>query len=42
MEEVLEVYSRPYDPARPQVCFDEGGKQLIGDARPPLAADCSC
>ena len=27
MEDVLEVYARPYDPARPQVCFDEGGKQ---------------
>jgi hypothetical protein len=36
MEDVLEVYSRPYDPARPQVCLDEGGKQLIGEARPPL------
>lgn len=36
MEDVLEVYERPYDPRRPQVCFDEGGKQLVGDARPPL------
>jgi hypothetical protein len=36
MEDVLEVYSRPYDPARPLVCLDEGGKQLIGEARPPL------
>lgn len=36
MEDVLEVYSRPYDPTRPQVCLDEGGKQLIGEARPPL------
>ena len=36
MEDVLEVYSRPYDPARPQDCLDEGGKQLIGEARPPL------
>lgn len=36
MEDVLEVYTRPYDPARPVVCFDEGGKQLIGDVRPPL------
>ena len=36
MEDVLEVYARPYDPARPQVCIDEGGKQLIGDVRPPL------
>ena len=36
MEDVLEVYAQPYDPKRPQVCFDEGGKQLIGEVRPPL------
>jgi DDE superfamily endonuclease len=36
MEDVLEVYSRPYHPKRPQVCLDEGGKQLIGESRPPL------
>jgi len=36
MEDVLEVYARPYDPKRPQVCFDEGGKQLLSDVRPPL------
>jgi hypothetical protein len=36
MEDVLEVYARPYDPRRPVVCVDEGGKQLIGDVRPPL------
>jgi transposase len=36
MEDVLEVYARPYDPKRPQVCFDEGGKQLVGAVRPPL------
>jgi len=36
MEDVLEVYARPLDPKRPQVCVDEGGKQLIGDVRPPL------
>ena len=36
MEDVLEVYARPYDPKRPVVCVDEGGKQLIGDVRPPL------
>jgi hypothetical protein len=38
MEDVLEVYARPYDPSRPVVCVDEGGKQLIGDVRPPLPA----
>ena len=36
MEDVLEVYHRPYDPTRPVVCLDEGGKQLIGDVREPL------
>ena len=36
MEDVLDVYARPYDPARPVVCVDEGGKQLIGDVRQPL------
>jgi hypothetical protein len=36
MEDVLGVYHRPYDPARPVVGVDEGGKQLIGEVRPPL------
>ena len=36
MEDVLDTYARPYDPSRPVVCIDEGGKQLIGDVRPPL------
>jgi hypothetical protein len=36
MEDVLDVYARPYDASRPVVCVDEGGKQLIGDVRPPL------
>jgi hypothetical protein len=36
MEDVLDVYARPRDPARPVVCVDEGGKQLVGDVREPL------
>jgi hypothetical protein len=36
MEDVLDVYARPYEPKRPVVTIDEGGKQLIGDVRPPL------
>jgi transposase len=36
MEDVLSVYTRPYDPKRPQVCMDEISKQLLADARPPL------
>jgi hypothetical protein len=27
-EDVLDVYARPYDPKRPVVCIDEGGKEL--------------
>lgn len=36
MEDVLEVYTRPYDPKRPQVCFDEGSVQLVSELREPL------
>jgi transposase len=38
MEDVLEVYTRPYDPARPQVCLDEASTQLLKDARPSRMA----
>ena len=38
MEDVLEVYQRPYDPRRPQVCLDETSKQLIGETRLPVPA----
>ncbi len=33
MEDVLQVYTRPYDPARPQVCMDEVNTQLLADTR---------
>src|SRR5690348_3612834 len=33
MEDVLEVYTRPYDPRFPQVCMDESAKQLLRDKR---------
>ena len=36
MEDVLEVYTRPYDPKRPQVCLDETSRQLLGEVTPPL------
>lgn len=36
MEDILEVYHRPYDPQRPMVCMDECSKQLIGEVRTPL------
>jgi len=38
MEDVLEVYKRPYDPRRPVVCLDETSKQLIGEVRKPVPA----
>jgi DDE superfamily endonuclease len=37
MEDVLEVYHRPYDPRFPQICMDEGSKQLVGEVREPIA-----
>lgn len=36
MEDVLDVYQRPVDPARPLVCLDETSRQLLADARAPL------
>jgi hypothetical protein len=36
MEDVLGVYTRPYDPRFPQVCLDETSKQLLRDTREPL------
>jgi len=35
MEDVLAVYTRPYDPCRPQVCLDETSRQLLGEVNPP-------
>jgi transposase len=35
MEDVLDVYTRPYDPKRPQVCLDETSRQLLADVRAP-------
>lgn len=36
MEDVLTVYTQPYDPAYPQVCMDELLKQLVGETRVPV------
>jgi hypothetical protein len=38
MEQVLEVYKRPYDEAHPVVCMDEQPKQLISATRQAMAA----
>ncbi len=37
MEDVLDVYQRPYDPLIPVVCIDETNKQLIKETRIPSA-----
>lgn len=38
MEDVLAVYERPRDPARPLVCLDESSKQLVAHSREPMPA----
>jgi hypothetical protein len=35
MEDVLDVYTRPHDHARPLVCLDETSKQLVAGTRTP-------
>jgi len=37
MEDVLDVYERPYDPKRPVVCMDEQQRQLIGEELVPIS-----
>lgn len=36
MEDVLDVYRRPYNEKRPQICVDEGSKELVTDLREAL------
>ncbi len=36
MEDVLDVYQRPYDEKRPQLCMDEVNTQLLSDVREPI------
>ena len=38
MEDVIEVYHRPRDAAKPLVCLDEMSKQLVAETRTPLPA----
>lgn len=38
MEDILHIYSLPYDPEVPVICMDEKPYQLIGEAREPLTA----
>jgi hypothetical protein len=39
MEDVLAVYTRLYDPRRPQVCLDETSRQLLGELTLPLPVE---
>ena len=34
MEDVLDLYAKPYDSEEPILCFDEKSKQLLQDTRP--------
>ena len=36
MEDTLEVYKRPYNPAYPVICMDESSKQQIREIRSPI------
>jgi transposase len=36
MENVLDIYKKPYDPLHPVICMDESPKQLIGETRKPI------
>jgi hypothetical protein len=38
MEDILEVYARPYDSKFPVVCMDESSVQLIGEVQVPVPA----
>ena len=38
MEDVLAIYTRPYDPRRPQVCLDETSRQLLAEVNPATVA----
>lgn len=38
MEDILEIYQRPYDPNRPLICMDETSKQLVKETRRPITA----
>ena len=42
MEQVLEVYQRPWDRQNPVVCMDEQHKQLIEEVERPIPAEAGC
>lgn len=40
MEDILEIYKRPYDPDKPLVCMDEISKQLTRETRQSIPMEC--
>jgi len=42
MEDVLDVYQRPEDPARPLVCLDETSRQVLAEVRDPVPLRSGC
>lgn len=38
MEDVLDLYEQPYDPVRPQICYDEWRRSLISETRNSIPA----
>lgn len=38
MEDVLEIYAKPYDSKTPVLCMDEQPVQLVKEVKPPIAA----
>ena len=39
MEDVLDVYHRPYEESKPLVCLDEASKQLVAETRPSIPVE---
>ena len=39
MEDVLDIYQRPYDPKYPVICLDETNKQLVKETKLPVPAE---
>ena len=39
MEDILDIYKRPYEPEYPVVCFDESSKQLVAEIIEPLSME---
>lgn len=39
MEQVLDVYKRPYDSRYPLICMDESPRQLIAETRQPIVGE---